>query len=101
MGVQAIGKKARTTFLPRKSLKVTVLSRWLPRTKSGAGIPTLRFMNNSSYERPVRARQAPEAVQAGSPANISVRIIRINHKKQVWSIGNPGLFWGERPEEKT
>lgn len=40
IGVKARGKKARTTFLPRRSLSVTGLPSWLGKVKSGASCPT-------------------------------------------------------------
>ena len=43
-GVKAIGKKASTTFCPRKLDKLTFLSRWLRSEKSGAGWPICSFI---------------------------------------------------------
>src|SRR5919202_636649 len=42
VGVHAAGWNARTTFLPRRALSLTVPPRWLLSSKSGASSPTLR-----------------------------------------------------------
>ncbi len=44
MGVQAWGKNARATTLPRSSLREIFESRWLGKIKSGALSPTLRWV---------------------------------------------------------
>ena len=43
-GVQAIGKNASTTVLPRKSERVTSFPRWQGRVKSGAFRPIFGFI---------------------------------------------------------
>lgn len=53
IGVQARGKNASTTFLPRRSVKVTFLSRWLGRVKLGAGLPTRNFILTSNKPKPL------------------------------------------------